>query len=154
MKSRKIVSYLQQKSQSKFGRILVLTGARQTGKTTLVKKAFPNYAYLSIEDPVLRNTYLNLPAQQWAKLYSNALLDEIQKEPALIESIKATYDQFEEPRYVLLGSSQLLLMEKVRESLAGRCSIVEMYPLTLPELRTKSWNDVISDSLFQKLLKK
>ncbi|MCL2131414.1 MAG: ATP-binding protein [Lentimicrobiaceae bacterium] len=153
MKNRQTVSYMQQKSQSRFGRILVLTGSRQTGKTTLVKEAFPNYEYISIEDPVLRESYLNLTAQQWAKLYPQALLDEVQKEPLIIESIKAVYDQFEEPHYILLGSSQLLLMEKVRESLAGRCSIVEMYPLTLPELQTKSWNDSLPDSLFQKLLK-
>ena len=152
MKNRQSVSYVQQKSRSKFGRILVLTGARQTGKTTLVKEAFPDYEYISVEDPVLRETYLNLTAQQWAKLYPNALLDEVQKEPRIIESIKATYDQYVEPHYVLLGSSQLLLMEKVRESLAGRCSIVEMYPLTLPELRTENWNDTVSDSLFHKLL--
>ena len=153
MKNRKIEQTIQQKGQSKFGRILILTGARQTGKTTLVKKAFPDYANISVEDPLLRNTYLNLTAQQWAKLYPNALLDEVQKEPSLIESIKATYDQFDDPRYVLLGSSQLLLMEKVRESLAGRCTIIEMYPLTLPELQTKNWDDPLSESLFQKLIK-
>ena len=153
MKNRKIVSYIQQKNKSKFGRILVLTGARQTGKTTLAKKSFPDYEYISIEDPVLRKTYINLTAQQWAKLYPDALLDEVQKEPLIIESIKAIYDQFDEPHYVLLGSSQLLLMEKVRESLAGRCSIVEIYPLTLPEIRTKNWNDTVSDSLFQQLIK-
>jgi len=154
MKNRKIASYVQQKNLSRFGRILVLTGARQTGKTTLVKKIFPDYFYIPVEDPVIRNAYLNLTAQQWAKVYPKALIDEVQKEPALIESIKATYDRFDEPRYVLLGSSQLLLMEKVRESLAGRCTIIEMYPLTLPELRTKSWNDMLPDSLFQKLLNK
>ena len=113
MKNRKIASFVLQKSQSKFGRILVITGARQTGKTTLVKKVFPGYIYIPVEDPVIRNTYLNLTAQQWAKLYPNALIDEVQKGTALIENIKATYDQFDEPRYVLLGSSQLLLMEKV-----------------------------------------
>ena len=152
MKNRKLLSYVQQKSQSKFGRILVITGARQAGKTTLVKQTLPDYEYLSIEDPVSRSTYSKLTAQQWHQLYPKALLDEIQKEPVLIESIKSVYDQFDDPRYVLLGSSQLLLMEKVRESLAGRCTIVEMYPLTLPELKTKSWNESISDSLFQKLL--
>jgi len=153
MKNRKIIPYILQKSETPFGRIIVITGARQTGKTTLVKKTFPDYEYISIEDPVLRKTYLNLTAQEWQHSYPKALLDEIQKEPDLIESIKATYDQYEDPRYVLTGSSQLLLMEKVRESLAGRCSIIEIYPLTLPELRTKSWEDPISDSLFQKLLK-
>ena len=153
MKNRQITPYIQQKNQTKFGRIIVITGARQTGKTTLVKKTFPDYEYISIEDPVLRKTYLNLTAQEWQSSYPKALLDEIQKEPTLIESIKATYDQYEDPRYVLTGSSQLLLMEKVRESLAGRCTIVELYPLTLPELKTKSWDDTVSDSLFQKLLK-
>jgi len=152
MKNRKHLSYIQQKNQSKFGRILVITGARQTGKTTLVKQALLDYEYLSIEDPVSRSTYTKLTAQQWLNLHPKALLDEIQKEPVLIESIKSVYDQFEEPRYVLLGSSQLLLMEKVKESLAGRCTIVEIYPLTLPELKTGNWNEPISDSVFQKLL--
>ena len=153
MKNRKIERYIQQKSQSKFGRIIVLTGARQTGKMTLARKAFPHYAYISVEDPSVRNAYRHLTAQQWAKIYPNALIDEVQKEPALIESIKATYDRFEEVRYVLLGSSQLLLMEKVRESLAGRCTIIEMMPLTLPELQTKNWDEPLSESLFQQLLK-
>lgn len=79
---------------------------------------------------------MKLTAAQWQKMYPQAILDEVQKEPVLIESIKAVYDQWQEPRYVLLGSSQLLLLSKVKESLAGRCVIVEMYPLTLPELKT------------------
>ena len=153
MKNRTLLSTVKVKNQSKFGRILILTGARQTGKTTLVKEAFPDYEYISLEDPLLRETYKSLTAQDWANRYPYALLDEVQKEPVLIESIKATYDRYEVPRYLLLGSSQLLLMEKVRESLAGRCSIIEIYPLTLPELRTRSWNDNITDSLFQHLLK-
>jgi len=137
------------KSTSRFGRILVLTGARQTGKTTLVRRLFPEYTYISIEDPVTRSTYSSLTAQQWKNLYPKAILDEVQKEPQLIESIKATYDQWAEPRYILLGSSQLLLLEKVRESLAGRCTILEIFPLTLPELQTKSWDDPVISSLFQ-----
>ncbi len=65
----------------------------------------------------------------------------MQKDPELIESIKAVYDQFSETRYILLGSSQLLLLQKVKESLAGRCAIEELFPLTLPELRSKSIED-------------
>jgi predicted AAA+ superfamily ATPase len=152
MKNREISINLLQKSTSTFGRIMVVTGARQTGKTTLVKKLFPDYEYITIEDPVLRNVYKGLSAQQWKTLYPNAILDEIQKEPGIIESIKATYDQWKEPRYILLGSSQLLLMEKVRESLAGRCTIMEIYPLTLPEIRTNSWNEDVLESFFQQEL--
>lgn len=137
---------LQERSKDAFGRILVLTGARQTGKTTLVRRAFPDYEYISLEDPVLRIEYQKLSAQRWADQYPLAVLDEIQKTPQLIESIKAVYDQFDDPRYLLLGSSQILLLKQVRESLAGRCQLLELYPLTLPEMLTQSWDDPVQES--------
>ena len=151
MKNRQIGNFAKKISKSGLGRILVFTGARQNGKTTLVKKLFPDYIYLSIEDPITRADFTGLTAARWRALYPKAILDEIQKEPVLIESIKSVYDQFSEPRYVLLGSSQLLLMEKVRESLAGRCVIIEMFPLTLPEIKTDE-PDKVHLSLFQKML--
>lgn len=148
MKNRALYSYIEKKHQSRTGRIIVLTGARQTGKTTLVKKLFSDYEYLSIEDPVMRVEYNKLTAAQWKNNYPRAILDEVQKEPRLIGSIKAVYDQWDEPKYILLGSSQLLLLEKVKESLAGRCIIMELFPLTLPELTTQSWEDPLRNSLF------
>lgn len=150
MKKRIVSPYIQNKSKTILGRIIVLTGARQTGKTTIAKYCFPDYTYLSIEDPVQRENFLRLTASQWKTLYPNAILDEVQKEPSLIESIKSVYDQYDEPRYILLGSSQFLLLEKVRESLAGRCFILEIYPLTLPELMTTSPDDNIDLSFFAK----
>ena len=153
MKNRKIGYRIKQRHNWKTGRIVVLTGARQTGKTTLVRFLFPDYTYISVEDPVMRGQYAQLSAAQWKTLYPEALLDEIQKEPRLIESIKSVYDQYTEPRYILLGSSQLLLLEKVKESLAGRSIIIEVFPLTLPELRTRSWNELVDDSLFQQEIK-
>lgn len=152
MKNRSVLHRTRLRSKKKFGRIIVVTGARQTGKTTMVRKAFPDYKYLSIEDPVLRKTYAQLTADQWNTNYPKAILDEVQKEPLLIESIKSVYDQFEEPRYILLGSSQILLLEKVRESLAGRSQIVEMFPLTLPEQLTGNWDDEVQASKMQMYL--
>lgn len=152
MKNRTLSDTILKKSSLRFGRIVVVTGARQTGKTTLVKKIFPNFAYISIEDPVAVSTYKKLSASQWSSLYPKAILDEVQKEPQLVESIKSVYDQFSEPKYILLGSSQILLIEKIRESLAGRCQIVELYPLTLPELLTDGWDDEIKQSYFQNLI--
>lgn len=152
MKSRKIAGLIVQSNNSRTGRIVVLTGARQTGKTTLIRHLFPDYEYLSIEDPVMRGQYAKLTASQWKELFPMAILDEVQKKPVLIESIKSVYDQWPDPRYLLLGSSQLLLLKKVKESLAGRCVIHEFFPLTLPELRTSSWDDPVEDSLFQKFL--
>ncbi len=152
MKSRALNPLIITKSLSKFGRIIVLTGARQTGKTTLARKCFPEYQYLSIEDPITRGEYARLTSRQWFAEYPNAILDEVQKEPLLIESIKAVYDQFDEPRYILLGSSQFLLLQKVRESLAGRCSIFEVFPLTLPEMMSESWEEILTPSFFQQVV--
>lgn len=152
MKSRSTSQYILRKSNSKFGRIIVLTGARQTGKTTLIKKLFPNHSYISIEDPVSVSEYKSLTAAQWNSLYPQAIIDEIQKEPILVESIKSVYDQYPNARYVLLGSSQLLLLRKIRESLAGRCLILELYPLTLPELLTSHWDNEVIPSYFQDIL--
>lgn len=152
MKSRSITATLQKHTNSDLGRIIVLTGARQTGKTTLANLAFPHYKYLSIEDPNLRTQYAQLTANQWNEYYPYAILDEVQKEPRLIESIKSVYDQFAEPRYLLLGSSRLLLLQKVKESLAGRCMIVEVFPLTLPEIRTSTWDDTCQKSIFQQYI--
>ncbi len=146
MKSRIISKILDQKKGKEIGRILIITGARQVGKTVSSKYCFPDYTYLSIEDPVKRSSYLRLTAEQWKENYPKAILDEVQKEAILIESIKSVYDQFESPRYILLGSSQFLLLEKVKESLAGRCIILEMYPLTLPELVTDHYNSSINKS--------
>ncbi|MDR1552621.1 MAG: AAA family ATPase, partial [Prevotellaceae bacterium] len=121
MKRRIIFEDLQAKRQSKLGRIIVLTGARQTGKTTVAHHCFADYAYLATDDPVQRSNLLKLTSSQWHTFYPQTVLDEVQKEPALIDSIKSTHDQFNDTRYLLLGSSQFLLMEKVKESLAGRC---------------------------------
>lgn len=151
-KARQILSEIGRLKDSRSGRIIVLTGARQVGKTSIVKEKMGEYRYISIEDPVLRGAYASLTADQWHALYPKAALDEIQKEPRLIESIKSVYDQYGDTRYVLLGSSQLLLLSKVRESLAGRCSILDVYPLTLPELRTSGWDDAVVPSIWQRML--
>lgn len=153
MKARYVINSIRETANSINGRIVVLTGARQTGKTTLARKVFDKSTYLSIEDPVASQALEKLTATQWRDLYPIAVLDEIQKRPQLIESIKSVYDQWDEPRYVLLGSSQLLLLKKVKESLAGRCVIKEIYPLTLPEMETSQWDEAVKDSPFQTLIK-
>ena len=96
--------------------------------------------------------YSTLTASQWNMFYPKAVLDEVQKKPELIESIKAVYDQYNEPEYLLLGSSQLLLMQKVKETLAGRCRILDVYPLTIPEILSETWEEEPVTSFWQKLL--
>ncbi len=151
-KARRIFSEIRKVLGRKSGRIVVLTGARQVGKTFLTRELLNDYAYISLEDPVMRGSYASLTADQWHSLFPKAALDEVQKEPQVIESIKAAYDRFDDTRYILLGSSQLLLLNKVKESLAGRCSIFDIYPLTLPEIRTTDCKEPVPDSLWQRML--
>ena len=75
MKNRLLLQRMQQKASSRFGRITVLTGARQTGKTTLVKKAFPEHAYISLDDPITRPEYGSLSAAQWQERYPEVILE-------------------------------------------------------------------------------
>ncbi len=146
MINRSVYNFLRKKSESKFGRITILTGARQTGKTTLVKEVFPDFDYISLDDPVTRPDFAALSAIQWYERYPIVIMDEIQKLPQLVESVKAVYDQFPDARFILLGSSQILLLEQVKESLAGRVALIELYPLTLPERLTSSWSDDVKPS--------
>ena len=90
MKNRTLLPHLHRRSNTKLGRITVLTGARQTGKTTLVRRAFPEHAYISLEDPVTRPDYAALSAAQWRQRYPVAILDEVQKLPQLVELANST----------------------------------------------------------------
>ena len=152
MKSRSIKYAILDISQHDTGRIIILTGARQTGKTTLAKRTFPDLKYIPVDDPVMLSQYTSLTAAQWHDYYPHAVLDEVQKAPVLVESIKSVFDQFPDASYVLTGSSQLLLLNKMKESLAGRCAIFEIFPLTIPEIVTENWEEEIRLSVLQKLL--
>ena len=94
MINRSLVNFIKQKSTSRLGRIIALTGARQTGKTTLVQAGFPGYAYVSLEDPLTRPEYAALSAAQWQERYPIGILDEVQKIPSIVESVKAAYDLY------------------------------------------------------------
>lgn len=153
MNNRAIRSRLLRRAAGKQGRLLALTGARQTGKTTLARAAFPEVPYLSMEDPTLRPVYSRMSAAEWIERYPLAILDEVQKAPSIVESIKAAYDAADHVRYLLLGSSQIRLLSQGKESLAGRVAIEELWPLTLPELATSSWDDPVAESRLIRWLK-
>lgn len=151
-KARNLAFNFHRLHQSQFGSIMVLTGARQVGKTTLLKTLYPEYKYISLDDPTNRQLFSGLTAQQWIEAYPSSILDEIQKEPSLMEMIKSAYDQSAAVKYILTGSSQLMLMSQVKESLAGRCIISELFPLTIPELVTRDVNEKVEFSFFQKII--
>lgn len=120
----------------KQGKVVLVTGARQVGKTTVLKKHLGNsFDYISMENP---RDYLS--AKQDAVLFFESkslplIIDEVQRVPELFSPIKWIVDQSDEKgRIVLSGSQTYHLMKGVSESLAGRIRIIELPPLSLREL--------------------
>lgn len=136
LKKRKLAQSLLKTAMGPRGRILALTGARQTGKSTLLRKTFPTYQYINLDDPLVRSQYLEQSAATLARFFPQSIWDEVQKAPGLVEKIKAAHDANPETRFVLSGSSQILLQRNIRETLAGRVALFDLYPLTLPETLT------------------
>ena len=119
---------------SKSRRLLILTGARQTGKTTLAKTKYSELNYINLDAPENREALRSISTVSWAQSVGNAVIDEAQKEPSLFEKVKYAFDDNAVSFCVMLGSSQILLLKKIRESLAGRVSLYEIWPLTMREI--------------------
>jgi predicted AAA+ superfamily ATPase len=118
--------------------ITVLTGARQTGKTTLVRDLLPERqesasVYFSLDDPDQRLLLAGDPVRRLDHGTQLVILDEIQKQPQLLDAVKLLADRGKGHRFLLLGSSQILLLKQVRETLAGRATLLELWPLALGE---------------------
>jgi predicted AAA+ superfamily ATPase len=118
--------------------VIVLTGARQTGKTTLVRDLLPateedSLIYFSLDDPDERLRLAADPVRRLDHGSHLVTLDEIQKQPGLLDSVKLLVDRKQGHRFLLLGSSQILLLRQIRETLAGRATLLELWPLALVE---------------------
>jgi len=119
--------------------VVVLTGARQVGKSTLLQhsKPFVRWRYLTLDDYDVRTQVDQDPQALWAGV-DRLVLDEVQKAPGLIPAIKRAVDQRQRKmRFVLSGSANLLLMEKISESLAGRAIYLTLSPMTWGEMQGK-----------------
>lgn len=130
-KHRHLESYLPSSDKKK---LVLITGARQTGKTTLSRQQYPNLTYLNLDAPETRSALASMSTYSWPRDVGVAILDEIQKEPIALEKIKYCFDEKTLPFSVLLGSSQLFLLKKVRESLAGRVALFQLFPFMISEI--------------------
>jgi len=116
--------------------VVILTGPRQSGKTTLLQHLFAeSYAYVSLEPPDVRAAASEDPRGFLAMYPPPAILDEVQYAPDLLPYIKERVDanRTEYGQYLLTGSQNLLLMQQVTESLAGRAAILRLLPLSQRE---------------------
>lgn len=153
MKSRFRSKHLIELSNKKIGRIIVITGARQVGKSTLLKKAFPEYTYISLDDPLKRESYSRWTSDDFLAHGNKWIIDEAQKMPSIFETVKSIYDSTSDSKFILSGSSQIMLLDKVRESLAGRAIVLEMFPLTIPEIVSEGLLSEVKDSILIQFLK-
>ena len=116
---------------------VVVTGARQTGKNTLVQGLAPaaGRRYLSLDDLDVLDAALRDP-EALVGGEGPVTLDEVQRAPDLLHAVKRAIDRRRRPgRFVLTGSANLLLMRRVSESLAGRASYLTLWPMTRREQR-------------------
>lgn len=129
--------------------IVVLTGARQVGKSTLLRHAqpFASWQYYSLDDFDVLQQAERDPRALWAGA-STIVLDEVQKVPTLLPAIKQAVDQANgKLRFLLSGSANLLLMQHVSESLAGRAIYFTLYPMTFGETQRKPAPTILRDLL-------
>ena len=126
-------------------RAVVLTGARQVGKSTILQYAEPikNWRYHTLDDlDVLRQAQED-PQALWAGT-DQVVIDEVQRVPDLMPAVKRAVDRQPGMRFVLSGSANLLLLRQVSESLAGRAAYFVLAPMTIGEINGQSPTDLLS----------
>lgn len=129
------------KKRIKSSKCLLLTGARQIGKSTVIKHVFPDYNRANFDDRLTR-----LQAKEEPKLFflnnpCPLFIDEVQKESDILEDIKQIVDESEERgQFILSGSQKLELMKGMSESLAGRVAVTELSGLSLREIYKIKFN--------------
>jgi predicted AAA+ superfamily ATPase len=124
--------------------VCLITGARQAGKSTLLKHTLKNYKYVTLDDPLLRALANDDPELFLSKNPPPVVIDEIQYAPGLLSYIKIRVDENRQSygQYVLTGSQIFQLMKGVSESLAGRIAIFTLYPF--------NWREVLEVPKHQK----
>ncbi len=129
--------------------VIAVTGPRQSGKTTLIKNIFPKYTYFNLENPETLNMVENDPAGFINTNNHKIIIDEVQKVPQLLSYIQSTVDEQKTMgNFIISGSENLLLSQKINQSLAGRAAYINLLPLSNQEL---SQNKLPTKNLHQQI---
>jgi uncharacterized protein len=135
---------------SKFKAVAV-TGARQTGKTTLIKEVFKKKPYVSLENLDMRNFALEDPRGFLATYPNGAVLDEVQRTPNLFSYLQEILDNSKEKGlFILSGSNNFLLQQSISQSLAGRIGYINLLPFSMAELHRAKILPQLDDELMLK----
>ncbi len=118
---------------AKYFPVVVITGPRQSGKSTLARNQFPDFQEYNFEDVALRERVYNDPKSFLENCGDNVILDEVQHLPDLFSYIQIAVDRDENRRFILSGSNNFALMANITQSLAGRASLFTLLPLCIEE---------------------
>lgn len=119
---------------SKYFPVIVITGPRQVGKSTLCRHIFHTYKLYNLEDAALRMAVREDPKGFIARCGDSVIIDEIQHIPDLLSYIQIIVDEKPSRRFVLTGSNNFALLESISQSLAGRSAVFTLMPFSLKEL--------------------
>ncbi len=130
------------KKQEKMFKTIIVTGARQVGKTTMLKNIKPDINYITLDDMILNQAAVEDPDLFLKSNKPPIIIDEVQRAPDLLRYIKIQVDNSEEKaQYYLTGSQKFNLMQNVTESLAGRIGILNLLGLSLREIKKIKFNE-------------
>jgi len=135
---------------SEFFKVVLVTGARQVGKTTMLKHLTKNQdrTYVTLDNIMARELAKSDPVLFFQTYKLPIIIDEIQYAPELLIHIKILCDESDEPgRFWLTGSQQYNMMKNVRESLAGRIGILQLYSMSKNEISGISFDNELDFSL-------
>lgn len=137
--------------------VVSLTGPRQSGKTTLVKATFPDHKYINLEEPDTREYAITDPRGFLQDIGDRVIIDECQYAKDIFSYIQADVDaKPQSGRYILTGSQNILMSNRISQSLAGRAAILKLLPLSILELeetefRTKSYAEYIFKGFYPRI---
>ena len=122
---------------------VAVTGPRQSGKTTLCRKLFPDHAYVNLEKPETRQFAAEDPNGFLAQFGKPVILDEVQRVPELFSYIMPLADEHRKMgEFILSGSQNFHLQQAISQSLAGRCATLKLLPFSFRELKCKPNHDI------------
>ena len=122
---------------------VAVTGPRQSGKTTLCRELFPDYAYANLEKPETRQFAIEDPNGFLAQFDKPVILDEVQRVPDLFSYIMTLVDKHKRMgEFILSGPQNFHLQQAISQSLAGRCSTLKLLPMSFRELNRKPNHDI------------
>jgi predicted AAA+ superfamily ATPase len=131
--------------------VICVTGPRQSGKTTLVRNLFPNYRYYNLEFPQHREFAEKDAVSLLSEWDSGIIIDEIQRVPEILSSIQFFADQNQIPgKLIITGSQNLLLMQSVSQTLAGRVALFNLLPFSVQELTGTEFEEANFENYFLK----